>query len=121
MLVDTPGRTPTGDEGETSGWLATLRAIRPDEVHLAVPATLRPVCVRAIGTAWGPCWPTHLMPTRLDEGGAEWEDVVELVHELGLPPRWVSIGPEVPGTLEPAAARILSDLGLGATRAGGGS
>lgn len=116
VLVDTPGRAPTGEEGETSPWLATLRAIRPDEVHLAVPATLRAECIRSIGERWGPCWPTHLIPTRLDEGGAAWEDVVGLVHELGLPPRWVSSGPDVPGTLESAATRILSDLGLDDTR-----
>ena len=116
VLVDTPGRLPTSADGETSTWLSTLRAVRPDEVHLAVPATLRTACVRAIGDQWGPCWPTHAIPTRIDEGGAAWEDVVGLVHELGLPPRWVSAGPEVPGVLEPAASRILSDLGLDVVR-----
>lgn len=117
VLVDTPGRPPTSEEGDTSNWVTTLRAIRPDEVHLVVPATMRRECIQSVGEQWGPCWPTHLIPSRLDEGGAAWEDVVGLVHDLSLPPRWVSAGPDVPGRLEPAAARILSDLGLEAPRA----
>lgn len=114
VLVDTPGRPPTHGDGESSPWLSTLRAIRPDEVHLAVPLTMRPQSIRAVGTQWGPCWPTHVLPTRLDEFGADWNDVVGLVHDLGLAPRWVSAGPEVPGTLELAATRILTDMRLDA-------
>src|SRR5690606_37650306 len=41
VLVDTPGRSPRSVE-LNARWSSSLDALAPDEVHLVVPASLRP-------------------------------------------------------------------------------
>ena len=40
ILVDTPGRSPRNAEHNTA-WMKLLNEIRPDEVHLVIPAPMR--------------------------------------------------------------------------------
>jgi flagellar biosynthesis protein FlhF len=120
VVVDTPGRGPrTGDDD--APWRALLAALAPDEVHLVIPATMRPDLAEglrdrldlllaetaqegAIGAV------THALLTKLDEVPDE-DGVPDLAARLGLPVRWVGDGQEIPADLAPGAARLLAALG----------
>jgi flagellar biosynthesis protein FlhF len=120
VVVDTPGRGPrTGDDD--APWRALLAALAPDEVHLVIPATMRPDLAEglrdrldallaetahegAIGAV------THALLTKLDEVPDE-DGVPDLAARLGLPVRWVGDGQEIPADLAPGAARLIAALG----------
>jgi flagellar biosynthesis protein FlhF len=120
VVVDTPGRGPrTGDDD--APWRALLAALSPDEVHLVIPATMRPDLAEglrdrldvllaetaqegAIGAV------THALLTKLDEVPDE-DGVPDLAARLGLPVRWVGDGQEIPADLAPGAARLIAALG----------
>ncbi len=101
VIVDTPGRSPS--LGTDSDWQAALDVLRPDEVHLVIPASMRADVACSMRDAFGRTRPTHVLLTRLDEvvgrGG-----VRELRELLGLPMRWTSHGPRVPHDLDASAA-----------------
>jgi flagellar biosynthesis protein FlhF len=109
IVVDTPGRVP-GAMGVTAPWEALLRELKADEVHLVIPAGLRPDVARYISASFQGLGITHVLPSKLDLvlGDA---GLAELVEQVRLPTRWVADGQEVPGDLRPAGTRILSSLG----------
>jgi flagellar biosynthesis protein FlhF len=120
VVVDTPGRGPrTGDDD--APWRALLAALAPDEVHLVIPATMRPdlaeglrdrldglLAAAAHEDAIGAV--THALLTKLDEVPDE-DGVPELAARLGLPVRWVGDGQEIPADLAPGAPRLVAALG----------
>jgi flagellar biosynthesis protein FlhF len=109
ILVDTPGRLPRGLDPE-SQWISVLQEIRPDEVHLVVPASLRPDIALNLRHRYAAAGPTHLLMSRLDEVPGE-EGVTDLAASLGMPARWVMDGEEISGDLHPAPERLLAALG----------
>lgn len=111
ILVDTPGRSPRTPELNRE-WGAILDAIDPDEVHLVVPATIRPDLCSSILQAYRLIGPTHVVLSKLDEVPGE-SGLATLAVELDLPTRWVTDGHELPGELRPATPRILASLGVG--------
>jgi flagellar biosynthesis protein FlhF len=104
VLIDTPGRPDQGHE-----WLQLLRAFRPHETHLVLPAVLRIDVARGMTKTFAGCAPTHQLLTRLDEVPGE-AGIAALASTIGLPARWVSTGRNVPDDLRPAASRILSSV-----------
>lgn len=113
LLVDTPGRGPralAGDDAEA--WRAALDALAPDEIHLVLPAIIRPDIAEAVRdrfeAAGTTC--THVLLTKLDEVPGE-EGITELAARLGLPVRWVTDGQEIPVDLHPGAPRLIEALG----------
>jgi flagellar biosynthesis protein FlhF len=125
IIVDTPGRSPRADRrrGDDATramhWRTLFDFIAPDEVHLALPATVRPdiaVGVRDAFDADGDVPVTHLLLTKLDEVPGE-AGVADLAAALSLPARWVADGQEIPADLAAGAPRILKSLGMtGGTR-----
>ncbi len=109
ILVDTPGRLPRGLDPE-SQWMTVLQEIRPDEVHLVVPASLRPDIALGLRHRYAAAGPTHLLMSRLDEVPGE-EGVADLAASVALPARWVMDGEEISGDLHPAPARLIAALG----------
>ncbi len=110
LLVDTPGRSPKAGAREEEWW-PILRAMRPDEIHLVVPAGVRPdVAARAYNTHVA-MKPTHLLLTKLDDV-ADDAGAADLAALLALPSRWLTDGLDVPADLKPAPQRILASLGL---------
>ena len=108
ILVDTPGRGPNVPlDGRT--WRSLLARIRPDEVHLVIPASARVDVALAMREAFAPCGVTHMLLTKLDEVPDE-QGVVGLAEVLNLPARWVATGQEVPTDLHPASRRLLASL-----------
>lgn len=107
ILVDTPGRGPTSPEAPA--WRNLLRGLRPDEVHLVLPAGVRSEVALWAREHFTLCGPTHTLLTKLDEVPGE-VGVAELADELGLPARWVTTGQEVPLDLHAAAPRLIAAL-----------
>ena len=115
ILVDTPGRGPKGVAGDDpESWRAALDALAPDEVHLVLPATIRPDIAEAVRERFDALPSTHAIThcvlTKLDEVPGE-EGVSELAARLALPVRWVTDGQEIPVDLVPGPARLVEALG----------
>ena len=110
ILVDTPGRSPKSGAREEEWW-PILRAMRPDEIHLVIPAGLRPDVANTAWNAHAAMTPTHLLLSKLDDVPGD-TGVADLAALLALPARWLTDGLDVPADLKPAPQRILASLGL---------
>ncbi len=115
IIVDTPGRSPNAAD-VTDRWRTLLDALKPDEVHLVLPATIRGDLAldaeRAYRTSNSHVGATHIMLSKLDEVPGE-RGVTDLALSLALPTRWITDGQDVPADLAPAVPRLLRSLGLG--------
>jgi flagellar biosynthesis protein FlhF len=114
IIIDTPGRSPSSFE-LTERWRSLLDALTPDEVHLVLPAGLRPDLAidvarsyRASKTHRGA---THLLLSKVDEVPRE-SGVADLALSLDMPSRWVTDGQDVPADLKPGVQRLLRAYGL---------
>lgn len=113
VIVDTPGRSPRARDANDQ-WQAMFRAAAPDEVHLVVPATMRPDLLPALTSALAPCRISHACITKFDELHDD-RAIADLAARLHWPVRWVTTGQSVPNDLHPARAAILGALGLPAS------
>ena len=118
IIVDTPGRSPRSRRVDAvdgaAHWRTLLDAIAPDEVHLALPATIRADIATGVREAFdadGEMPVTHLLLTKLDEVPQE-AGVAELASAIALHARWVADGQEIPADLAVGAPRILKSLGV---------
>lgn len=110
ILVDTAGRGPAARQLQQDA-RQLLAVLRPDEVHLVVPATIRHDLLAGIRAAHAPMRPTHAILTKLDEVPSD-RMLGALAHGLQLPMQWVTDGQNVPTDLRTAGAPILVPLGL---------
>lgn len=137
VLVDTPGRGPRTDAADGGlAWVEALLALAPDEIHLVLPASIRPELAELArerfdallaaapapsgeptGGRTGARAVTHLLLTKLDEVPDD-DGVGELAARLGLPVRWVTEGQEIPRDLTPGVPRLLAALGTFGGEAG---
>jgi flagellar biosynthesis protein FlhF len=109
ILVDTPGRSPRHPD-RNAAWMELLAELRPDEVHLVLPASIRlEVAFSALGAYEG-AGVSHLLLTKLDEVVAD-AGVADAAVDLRLPSRWLTDGQEIPADLHSAPPRILAGLG----------
>ncbi len=110
VIIDTPGRSPRSKDANAQ-WQQLLRALTPDEVHLVLPATLRPDAVPSLVQAMAPCRLTHAIISKVDELHDE-RAIADVAARVDLPIRWITDGHAVPDDLHPSRARILGALGL---------
>ena len=110
ILVDTPGRD-AHEQANGAAWGDSLAALKPEEVHIVIPAHMRPEAAMGFLEHYRCFNPTHLLVTKLDELPDE-SGATELSIRLGLPGRWVCDGQAVPEDLHPARPRLLRSLGL---------
>jgi flagellar biosynthesis protein FlhF len=103
VLVDTAGRGPR-QASEVATLLRPLRALGRLEVHLVLPAGLRPELARRYVVHHRPLQVTHLVVTKLDECPED-DAVFTLADAFGLGLRWACDGQEVPHDLHPAASK----------------
>ncbi len=113
VVVDTPGRSPRS-ERINAKWRAMLQAASPDEVHLMIPAALRPSLLAPLCAEYASCHPTHALFAKADELGDD-DLLLELTGLAELPVRWVTSGQDVRQDLEIAHGRVLSALSGRAT------
>lgn len=116
VIVDTPGRSPRATDANTQ-WQTLLRALAPDEVHIVVPANMRPDAVPALMASLAACRPTHACLTKVDELHDE-RAIADVAARLDLPMRWLTDGQSVPDDLHAARGRILGALGVPVANAG---
>ncbi len=100
IIVDTPGRLDATKDLE---WLACLATLRPDEVHLVLPASMRADVACTMRDAHAMLGTTHVLLTRLDEVAGR-TGVRELQEALALPSRWSCDGQRVPHDIRPTTA-----------------
>jgi flagellar biosynthesis protein FlhF len=114
VIIDTPGRSPASAE-LTERWRTLLDALTPDEIHLVLPASLRPDLAVDVARAYRATrthrGATHLLMSKIDEVPRE-SGVADLALSLDMPSRWVTDGQDVPTDLKPGVARILRAYGL---------
>ena len=110
-LVDTPGLSPRDDRGLTR-LHGFLRAARPNQVHLTIPATTKTEDALAVVRAYAPLGVTHLCLTRLDESGT-CGSLITVRVASGLPVSYLGTGREIPHDIRPATARDLARRALG--------
>jgi len=115
IVIDTPGRSPASAE-LTERWRSMLDALEPDEVHLVIPATLRPDLAIDVARNYRSTrehrGATHLLMSKLDEAPRE-AGVADMALSLQLPTRWITDGQDVPADLKTGTQRILRSFGLG--------
>lgn len=114
VIVDTPGRSPASAE-LTERWRTLLDTLKPNEVHLVLPATLRSDLAFDIGRGYRATrdhvGATHLLLSKLDEVPRE-TGVTDLALSLGMPTRWITDGQDVPADLRVSTPRLLRTFGL---------
>lgn len=116
VIIDTPGRSPASSE-LTERWRSLLDALTPNEVHLVLPATLRPDLALDISRSYAPSrahrGATHLLLSKVDEVPRE-SGVADLALSIELPTRWITDGQDVPADLKPGVQRMMRAYGLSA-------
>jgi len=114
VIIDTPGRSPAAAE-LTERWRTLLDALTPDEIHLVLPAALRPDLAVDVARAYRAArthrGATHVLVSKVDEVPRE-SGVADLALSLGMPTRWITDGQDVPSDVKPGAARLLRAYGL---------
>ncbi|MFO0963415.1 MAG: hypothetical protein U0625_11005 [Phycisphaerales bacterium] len=106
VLVDTPGRGHR-DQERIAEIAEILRAARPDETHLLLPASASGATLARAVAAFAPVGATRLVLSKLDESeglGA----LVEPWRRAGAGASWFTTGQEVPDDLERADARAFA-------------
>lgn len=114
IIIDTPGRSPAAAE-LNERWRTLLDAFGPDEIHLVLPASLRPDLAADIAQSYAPSrthrGASHVLLSKMDEVPRE-SGITDMVLALGMPSRWITDGQDVPGDLKPGTSRILRSYGL---------
>ncbi len=104
VFIDTAGRNP--QDATFLHLAATLAAVEADELHLVLPATMRPADARRAAARFVEFGATHLALTKLDETDAP-GDALGVAAALGLPLVWLGTGQDVPAALAQAHGHPL--------------
>ena len=106
VLVDTPGVSPRST-GELRSLGAELDALAPDELHLAVPATIGPAAAQELVGGVRELGVGALVLTHTDETEML-GTVIGLAIDSGLPLSYLARGQAVEAGLRPASATDLA-------------
>jgi flagellar biosynthesis GTPase FlhF len=106
VLVDTPGVSPRST-GELRSLGAELDALAPDELHLAVPATIGPAAAQELVGGVRELGVGALVLTHTDETEMI-GTVIGLAIDSGLPLSYLARGQAVEAGLRPASATDLA-------------
>lgn len=109
-LVDTPAVSP-GDAAAVAALAGRLAIVVPDEVHVALPATLSVAAATELLDALAPLGPSRLLLTHLD-ATTHVGVALGVAVQRRTPISFVSRGPDLPGGLAPADARELASGAL---------
>lgn len=105
-LIDTPG-VSAKDSARLARLAALLRAAKPDEIHLTLPAALTPSAQERIAATFAPLRVTHVALTRLDEAlglGV----VLNALQKLQWRLSYLTCGQNVPNDIEAASAENIA-------------
>lgn len=110
LLIDTPGVGPR----ETARFVrlaALLRAARPTEVHLVLPASMHGPVQSRFAQLFAPLGVSRLLLTRLDEA-LGFGVVLNVVERLGCQLSYWTTGQRVPSDIEVACGERVAELVL---------
>lgn len=108
ILIDTPGIGPR-DQARFARLAALLRALKPDETHLVLPASLAPSAQARIAESLRPLGITRLVLTHLDEA-VGLGVLLDVVDRLKLGVSYLSTGQTVPQDLEKACPAEIAEV-----------
>ena len=101
-LIDTPAAGPSHPAAHVKALAADLKALKPTEVHLALPATLSSAAAAEVAAAVASLGPTHIALTHSDETSRPGAPL-ELALNAGRPISYVcsrdGAAPADPGAL----------------------
>lgn len=106
LLIDTLGVGPR-DGGRFARLAAMLRAVRADEVHLVLPASLADRPRRAITTLFEPLGVTQVVLTKLDEA-VGFGVVLQALESLNWGLSYLADGQRIPSDLHEARAEQIA-------------
>lgn len=108
LLIDTPGVGPR-EQGRFARLATLLRAARPDEIHLVLPASLDRVVQARVAQGFAPLGVSRVLLTRLDEViglGV----ILNVVERLSLRVSYLTAGQNVPNDIEEACGPRVAEL-----------
>jgi len=108
LLVDTPG-IGLRDTARFARLAALLRAARPDEVHLVLPASLNPTCQQRMADAFRPLGISRLALTHLDDA-AGLGVVLNAAERVSCELSYLADGQRVPADIEEACGTRVAEL-----------
>lgn len=108
VLIDTLG-IGLRDQGRFARLASLLRAARPDETHLVLPASLAPDVQARLVRSFEPLHPSRLVLTRLDDA-IGFGVILNVTQRLKLPVSYLSTGQNVPQDLEEACGERVAAL-----------
>jgi flagellar biosynthesis protein FlhF len=107
-LIDTHG-VCAGDGGHFARLAAVLRAARPDEVHLVLPASMVPRIQTRMAQRFGPLGVSRVVLTHLDEA-VGLGVVLNAIEKLEWGLSYLADGETVPNNIEEACAERMAGL-----------
>jgi len=113
LLIDTLG-VGLREQGRFARLAALLRAVRPDETHLVLPASLTPDVQARYGQSFAPLGARQLVLTRLDDV-VGFGVILNVAQQLNLRVSYLAAGQNVPSDLEEACGRRVAELILPST------
>ncbi len=108
VLIDTPGVGPR-EQGRFARVAMLLRAARPDEVHLVLPASLSTAAQSRLGQGFAPLNVSRVVLTHLDEA-VGFGVVLNAVDRLKWHLSYLSAGQNVPRDIEEACSQRVAEL-----------
>jgi flagellar biosynthesis protein FlhF len=108
LVIDTPG-IGLREQARFARLAALLRAARPDEIHLVLPASATPQVQARIAESFAPLTVTSVMLTRLDEiiGLGV---ILNTIERLSLNVSFLSTGQNVPHDIREACPQRVAEL-----------
>lgn len=108
VLIDTAG-VSAGEQGRFARLAALLRAARPEELHLVLPASMSVSTQHRVAASFAPLGVSRVAFTRLDEA-VGLGVLLTAVERLGLRLSYVTDGQIVPSDVREACGRDLAEL-----------
>lgn len=110
LLVDTPG-VGLRETARFARLATLLRAARPDETHLVLPASLAPNVLTHMAHGFASLTPASLMLTRLDDA-VGFGIILNAIDRLKLRLSYLTTGQNVPEDIEEACGARVAQLVL---------
>jgi flagellar biosynthesis protein FlhF len=108
LLIDTPG-VGLREQGRFARMAALLRAARPAELHLVLPASFAPAVQARVAQSFAPLGISRAVLTRLDEV-IGFGVILNVAERLKLGISYVSTGQVVPRDLDTSDAQRVAEL-----------
>lgn len=113
LLIDTPG-VGLREQGRFARLATLLRAARPDETHLVLPASLAPGVQTRVAQGFTPLGLSRVVLTRLDDA-IGFGVILNVTQRLNLNVSYVTTGQNVPNDIEEASGRRVAERLLAAS------